>query len=140
MSYMMDRKSSKKPIEHAKKFLRITTNGQIDLKDEAYIQVLKQINGHSDYAKMIRGWNMLALLASCYVPSEELFYSLLNHLLNEIRTNTDKTVFYHANYVFIRLYKTKEVRRVNAPTDEEITCAEVNILNIIYLFIYLFSK
>jgi len=43
---MTDRKSSKVPLEHVKKHLNLTINSPIELKNEAYIQVLKQITKH----------------------------------------------------------------------------------------------
>jgi hypothetical protein len=48
VSYMGDRKSVKRPIDNVKKHLKQTLNAPEDLKDEAYVQVLKQINGHTD--------------------------------------------------------------------------------------------
>ena len=35
LSYMMDRKSSKKPIQHARKFLKLTLHAELIIKDEA---------------------------------------------------------------------------------------------------------
>jgi hypothetical protein len=48
VSYMGDRKSVKQPIENVKKHLRQTFNAPEDLKDESYVQVLKQITHHTD--------------------------------------------------------------------------------------------
>jgi hypothetical protein len=120
LSYMLDRKSSKKPIDHIKKFLKLTMNSHEDLRDEAYIQVLKQIKDHKDYDKSIRGWNLFAIIASCFVPSTRLFYSLLNYLLHEIKNSSDRNLVNHANYVFVRLYKTFELKRKNIPSDNEL--------------------
>lgn len=125
---MFDRKSSKKPIEHVKKFLKLTLYATTELKDEAYLQILKQIKDHKDPAKAIRGWNFLAVVASCYTPSNDLFYSVLNYLLFEIRTNPDKVIVSHANYVFLRLYKTFEIKRKNIPSDNELMYVEVYII------------
>lgn len=124
---MFDRKSSKRPVEHVKKYLKLVMNSVKELKDESYIQVLKQIKEHKDYAKAIRGWNFFAIIASCYVPSKDLFYSILRFLLDEIRNNSDKCIVQHANYVFARLYKTSEIKRVNVPNENEILYTEVII-------------
>ena len=77
LSYMFDRKSSKKPIKHAKKFIKLTINTP-ELRDEAYIQIIKQIKLHKKKENCLRGWNLFAIVASCYEPSEKLFYSILN--------------------------------------------------------------
>ena len=121
---MGDRKSSKKQLEHANKHLKLTMNATEDLKNEAYVQVLKQMKDHKEYEKSIRAWNFLAILASCYIPSIELFYSILNYLLVEIKNNADKNIVNHANYVFTRLYKTYEIKRKNIPSDNELTHIE----------------
>lgn len=42
MSYMGDRKSSKPPIEHAKKLLRNLMLAPAGLRDEAFMQICKQ--------------------------------------------------------------------------------------------------
>jgi len=44
--YMGDRESIKKPIEIVKLYLKTTLNSVEDLKDEAYIQVIRQITNH----------------------------------------------------------------------------------------------
>ena len=43
---MNDRSSSKPSLEHVKKYLHLVINAPIELKNEAYIQVLKQITQH----------------------------------------------------------------------------------------------
>jgi myosin-7 len=117
---MGDRKSSKKPVEHVKKFMKLTLRATEELKDEAYVQIMKQIKEHKDYERSIRGWNFFAILASCYAPTASLYYSILNYLFFEIQNNTDKNIVHHANYVFIRLYKSRDVVRKNYPSDNEI--------------------
>lgn len=117
---MYDRKSSKKPLAHAKKHLKMTLNASEEIKDEAYVQVLKQIKDHKNYENSLRGWNFFAIMASCYIPSSRLFYSILNMLLFEIKNNSDPNVVSHANYVFVRLYKTFECKRRNLPSENEI--------------------
>jgi myosin-7 len=119
-SYMGDRKSSKKPILHAKKHLKLTLNAPEDLKDEAYIQVLKQIKDHKDYDKGIRGWNFFAILASCYAPSMELFYAIISYLVNEIRSNIDQNIVKRCNYIAVRLCRSFDQKRRVIPSDEEL--------------------
>lgn len=121
---MGDRKSSKKSSGHIKKHLKLTMTSSEELKDEAYVQVLKQIKEHNDQEKTRKGWSFFAIMASCYIPSMRLFYSILNYLLLEIKNNKDKDLVTRANYVFVRLYRTYETRRKNIPSDNEITHIE----------------
>jgi hypothetical protein len=120
MSYMGDRKSSKKPLLHLKKHLKLTFTAAEDLKDEVYVQILRQIRQHPDYEKSLKGWNFLAVLASCYAPSNELYYSILNYLIYEIRNNLDNNIVKRSNYILIRLTRTFEQKRKQIPSDQEI--------------------
>jgi hypothetical protein len=125
---MKDRKSSKEPIKHVKKHIKLTLYAHQELKDEAYVQVLKQIKDHKDNTNCLRGWNFLAILASCYEPSEHLYYAILNFLISEIRTNSNKELVYHSNYVLTRLNKVYNMKkRKNILSDREITYIEVNL-------------
>lgn len=120
----MNRRSKKAPIKHAVKFVKFALTID-ELKDESYIQIIKQITNCKDPAKCIRGWNMLAIVASSYVPSEKLYYSIINFLLNLIKSGEEKEKILHANYVLMRLHKTftNGKRRV-LPSESEITYIE----------------
>jgi hypothetical protein len=97
----------------------------IELKDEAYIQVLKQLNDNPNYDKMMRVWMFFSILASCYAPSVELFYSILRFLVEQINSSLDKNIIKRANYIIIRLIRSFENRRKYLPSDEEILHIEV---------------
>ncbi len=103
-SYMGDRKSSKAAIKHVFKYIRLTMSASAEIKDEAYCQVIRQIQGHHDQAKAIRGWNMLAIMCSCYAPSVELYKSLLNFFRETARGNVKEAT---KNYELLDLANTK---------------------------------
>jgi len=121
---MFDRKTSKKPIDHVRKFLTITMNANIAIKDEAYLQVLKQIKENPDEENTKRGWNFFAILAASFAPSTSLYYSILNYLLYEIKHNEDKLIVKRSNYIFKRLVNVYERKRRNIPSNNEITHIE----------------
>lgn len=127
---MQDRKSTKKPLDHVKKHLKICFNSDPDLMDEAYVQVLKQIHEHPNIERARRGWDFFAILASTFAPSEELLYSILNHLLFEIKHNKDQNIPKRANYIFLRLIRLFENPRKNIPSELEIMHIEVHFLNL----------
>ena len=120
MCYMMDKATKKKPSDHTKTHLKIVLNATEDLKDEAYVQVLKQISNHPDINKTFRGWNFLAILSSSFPPSSELYYSLLNYFIHEIKNNLDERIVKHANYIFYRLIRIFDMRRKQIPSDDEL--------------------
>ena len=139
VSYMGDRKSSKKnPYHHLKKYLKLTMNATEDIKDEAYVQVLKQIAHNPNYDKCLRGWNFMAILASTYTPSTQLYYSLLNYLIYEVNNNLDKNIVKRANYVIARLLRTFEGRRKQVPSEVELK--HIEAMKPIMFPVYFFSE
>ena len=123
VSYMGDRKSSKNPQLHAVKHTRLAMGSPEEVKDEAYLQVIKQITRNPKPQSAERGWNMFAIMASCYPPSLELYYALIHYLLDIIKTG-DEDLQKRANYIAIRLSKTFESRRRLSPSDLEIKHVE----------------
>ena len=123
MSYMGDRSSSKSPQLHVIKHTRLAMGSPEEVKDEAYLQVIKQITRNPNASRCIRGWNMLAIMASCYPPSMELYHALIHYLLDIIKTG-DEELAKRANYIAIRLSKTFESRRKISPSDLEIKHVE----------------
>ena len=97
-SYMGDRKSSKSPQLHAVKHTRLAMGSPEEVKDEAYIQVIKQITRNPNPESAQKGWNLFAIMASCYPPSLELYYALIHYLLDIIKTG-DETLQKRANYI-----------------------------------------
>ena len=123
MSYMGDRKSSKGPKLHAVKHTKLAMGSPEEVKDEAYMQVIKQITRNPNAQSAMRGWNLFAIMASCYPPSLELYHALIHYLLDIIKTG-DEDLQKRANYIAIRLNKTFESRRRLSPSDIEIKHVE----------------
>jgi hypothetical protein len=94
-----------------------------EVKDEAYMQVIKQITRNPNPESAQRGWNLFAIMASCYPPSLELYYALIHYLLDIVKTG-DENLQKRANYIIIRLNKTFESRRRLSPSDLEIKHVE----------------
>ena len=125
ISYMGDRKSSKLPILHAKKFVKIVLIGSDILRDEAYLQVYKQLHGNQKFESIMRGWKMFAIISSCFVPKKPEIYNLiLNYLFFEMQNTKDNQIINHIKYIFVRMIKTKDKERHHVPSDEELACIE----------------
>ena len=107
ISYMGDRKSSKMPIMHAKKFVKIVLMGSDILRDEAYLQVYKQMHGNQKFESIMRGWKMFAIISSCFVPKKPEIYNLiLNYLFFEMQNTKDNQIINHIKYIFVRQRET----------------------------------
>lgn len=104
LSYMTDRKSSKRPVMHARKFLKLCINADDEVKNEAYIQVKKQLSENPRYDSLLRGWKFLAILSSVFTPPSNTIYNIImNYLFFEMQNNTDSAIVRHAKYIFVRM-------------------------------------
>ena len=138
LSYMKLRKSSKEPILHAKKYLRLVRQASPILKDEAYLQVYKQLHNNHEYQSFMSAYKMLAILSSCFVPdNKNIYLFILKYLYNEMRENKNTLVLNHIKYIFARMLKTKEHERKNVPCKEELEFIEY--LRPIPINVYLFD-
>ena len=125
LSYMKDRKSTKKPILHARKFLKLTLHSNQLIKDEAFLQIYKQINNNTNYESKIRGYKFLAIVSSCFVPSKNIYDIILNFLFFENdKEKTDISITNHIKFIFARLLKTNEKQRKIIPCTEELEYIE----------------
>ena len=120
---MGDKKSSKIPQLHMLKHTRLAIGSPEEVKNEAYIQVIKQITKNPNPQNAEKGWNMFSIMASCYPPSLELYYALIHYLWNIIKTG-DEDLQKRANYILIRLNKGFESRRKLSLSDLEIKHVE----------------
>ena len=126
LGYLGEIKSSKASLPHIKKLLKNASESTQEMKDEVYLHCWKQLSGHNEesYSKGIKAWKAFAVISSCLTPSTNLFYSLLNQLLFEIKTNEDSNTTRHANFIFARLHRIYSKPRKFIPTTQEIQYIE----------------
>jgi len=125
LSYMGDRKSSKMPLLHAKKFVKLVLIGNDILRDEAYLQIYKQLHNNQKFASLMRGWKMMAIASSCFVPKKDEIYNLiLNYLFFEMQNTKDNQIINHIKYIFVRMIRNKGKERHHVPCEEELGCIE----------------
>ena len=124
VSYMGDRRSSKKEDSHLKKHMRLAMNSPEELKDEVYLQLIKQLTNNPSEQSREKGWTFFSIIASIYPPSMELYYCLMKYLLNIIDGNDDN-LKQRANYFAIRLMKTFQNKRRYSPSLMETIISEL---------------
>jgi hypothetical protein len=122
---MDDKKCVRKKYHYIEKHLKRTMNAVEDLRDEAYIQVLKQITDHPIQENALKGWRFFAILSSCFPPSSDLFYGIINYLVDQINTNSNEEINKRANYILARIIRTYESKRKVIPSEEEVIHIEV---------------
>ena len=125
LSYMKDRNSRKGPIFHASKFVKLVKSGNPIIKDEAYLQVYKQLHNNNKRESLMRAWKFLAIISCCFVPNNENIYHLiLNFLFFELQNTNDQIIKKHINYIFVHMVQTEKHERKNTPCYEELQYIE----------------
>ena len=125
LSYMGDRKSSKAQILHAKKYIKLVLIGNQILRDEAYLQIYKQLHANNKYNSLMRGWKLFAIMASCFVPKNNDIYNIiLNYLFFEMQNEKDAQIINHIKYIFVRMIRIKGKERHHVPSEEELNSIE----------------
>ena len=125
LSYMLDRKSSKKGIQHVTKFIKLVKMGNKMLRDEAYLQIYKQLHKNKKKESIMLGWKIFAVIASSFIPSnKDILNIILNFLFFEIQETDDEQIRMHINYIFVRMFKAKKRERKMVPCTEEIEYIE----------------
>ena len=138
LAYMGERKSKKKPQQHVIKFIKLVKLGSPILKDEAYLQIYKQLHKNKKTESYIRGLKFLAILSSTFLPNNnDIFLIILNFLFFELQNTKDKVIKNHINYIFVRLLKAKKRERKMIPCMEEIEYIES--LKSIQIPVYFFN-
>ncbi|KAJ6240069.1 rho gtpase activation protein [Anaeramoeba flamelloides] len=104
------------------KYILQTGLKHVCLRDEIYVQIIKQTTKNPDLLSNIRGWSALCLVALTFPPSKEL-YSHLSTLV-EYYTNTTQYQ-YLAHYVkYARIQLDSIVQKpqtaMRLPSDEKI--------------------
>ena len=138
LSYMCDRKSSKKSSQHANKYIKLVHLGSPILRDEAYLQIYKQLHKNKKTDSLMRGWKFLAILSSSFLPDNKDIYNIiLNFLFFELQNNQNEQIKNHINYIFVRMVKARNRERKMVPCSEEIEYIES--LKQIHIPIYYFN-
>jgi myosin-7 len=86
MSFMGDRVSGKDEIEHARKILRNLMQAPSGLRDEIYLQLIKQTTQNPRVSSTRKGWQLMNFCLVTFPPSK----SLKKFLSNKISMNKEQ--------------------------------------------------
>ena len=70
--YMGDRGSGKDAKDHAVKLLTNLLQGSVELRNEGYCQLMKQLTDNPSEESTLKGWQLLALFLATFPPSDIL--------------------------------------------------------------------
>jgi len=127
--FMGDRSSTKEGGGHAEKLLKMLSGSASELRDEAYMQLMKQTTNNASEIEgsTLRGWQLFSILTGSFPPSDDL----LPYMLWYFKTTADAApprtsgldppgIHEHALASIARLSKLKTMapRKEVAPTME----------------------
>jgi hypothetical protein len=129
LSYCGDRGSSKVGVAHARKLLKYGMEQSAELRDEIYMQIIKQTRNNPNEPKLLKVWKLFAIVASVVPPSGTLYHPLLGFLMETATTEADskitKEIKAYAKYCFKRVNRIyDDEARKREPTVDEIMFVE----------------
>lgn len=92
--FMGDRKSSKRPEEHASKILLYIMTSPVELHDEIFCQLCKQLTGNPNVKSVKHGWELMVLCLYVVPPSPELLYPLLSFFCMHMKSEDSEVSKY----------------------------------------------
>ncbi|EAR90393.2 unconventional myosin heavy chain (macronuclear) [Tetrahymena thermophila SB210] len=120
-----ERKSRYNRHNNIIKLLTLCNEESIDLKEEVYVQLCKQLSANDKKESRIKYLKLFAIISSI-LPTTSRFYYPLLHFLYMRNTDTqieqDERKWYQ--YCFQRIYKSEQIQRGCIPTDTEIVMIE----------------
>jgi len=135
--YTFDRKTSKAPIGHVFKLCNLAILGSDILRDEFYLQVLKQTRNCPTHEGRIRAWQLMAVFTGVFAPSNEFLpyvETALDNVMERIgaeygfgdgNAEVNALVAKFAEYCTIRLKSTiANGMRWKPPTQLELDAVE----------------
>eukprot|EP00466_Bigelowiella_natans_P019888 jgi/Bigna1/137165/aug1.37_g11873 len=72
MSFMQDRSTSKSVEEHAQKLVSVALLSEQQIRDEIFMQIIKQTNGHPNMDHCLLGWSLLLICLVSFQPSKHI--------------------------------------------------------------------
>jgi hypothetical protein len=117
----LDRERPSLPYFKLRKLIEILMNNSAEVKDECFLQLIKQIRTNPFLTTNFNEWKLLAVIASLVSPSEYFIYYFLNYMYHVFTKTTNDEVRQWAMFVLMRTVNTnKTTERMVLPAPEEI--------------------
>ena len=71
LGFMGDRSSRKDEALHAEKLMRTAQTAPVELRDEVYAQIVKQLTGNPDAESVKAGWQLMGVACGAISPSKD---------------------------------------------------------------------
>ncbi len=119
MSFMGDRKSTKPPVDHARKIIKNALKAPIGMRDEVFLQICKQTHGHPNVNNCQEGWNLMLVCLCAFPPSKNIKVS--EYLKKAVESSTSTEIKERAELARVLLDVIEQSgERQNVPTKDEV--------------------
>ena len=128
--FMGDRSSGKGDEGHAEKLLKNCLSGPEDLRDEVYLQIIKQSTNNTNPQSLLKAWQLFGVVTGGVAPSRSLEPYLASHFNTAKDTHPPSTsgvpgIHEYAEYSLGRLMKITQFGvRAEIPTSLEIEASK----------------
>lgn len=102
-----DRRRSLLPYSKVRKLIQILLTSPSEVKDEFYLQMIKQLRSNPYNHNNLNEWVLFAIVAGFLTPSENCLYPLLKYLMNFYETSHNQEARSWAMYTIKRLHMTQ---------------------------------
>lgn len=121
----VDRSRQYLPFLKIRKLIEILMNNSAEIKDECFLQLIKQTRDNPYLDPNTNEWKLMAILASYVTPSEYFIYHFLNYLHTVFTEEKFEDARIWAMFVLQRTLATnKNTERMVLPLKEEIIAIE----------------
>lgn len=120
MSYMGDRQSSKQGYSHAQKLIHNGLISPESLRDEIFLQIVKQCTKNPSIESTRKGWELIYLVLGSFPPSKSMSDYLKNYFTKNV-TSADGDIARFARLNVERLAKISSIgARAEPPSSVEL--------------------
>ena len=96
------------PFAKVRKLIQILLTSPTEVKDEFYLQMVKQLRSNPYSHNNNNEWVLLAVVSGFVSPSEYFFYNMHKYLFNVVQSSHNQETRMWACYIMKRLFRTKD--------------------------------
>ena len=113
------------PHRKIRKLIEILLNNPVEVRDECFLQLIKQIRSNPHLTRNFNEWKLMAIVSSFVSPSESFIYFFINFMLEIFGVANNDDVKQWAKYVVTRVLQTDvKSERFVLPCFEELKSIE----------------
>lgn len=120
-----DRERTFLPTKKIRKLIEILLNNPIEVREECFMLLIKQVTDNPYIDKNFNEWKLMAIVSSFVSPSETFLYYFINKIESIFKETLNDEVKQWSRYVVKRILQTNiKSERFVLPCEKELNCIE----------------